>query len=146
MKGVNGKSICLSVKKTPLEKTGMSFPEAEGSDRSAIPGRPIAGVDGGGGKEDNTGCGSGRLCEVVHPPINAASSSTTLEVLHRSGGLLCLFVLSSKRGILKWCPHRLHKDDNPSWLLLQRAFRPEILGCVIQTVLRVPRGVRVCGI
>jgi len=27
---------------------------------SAIPGRHIAGVDGGGGKEDNTGCGSGR--------------------------------------------------------------------------------------
>ncbi len=24
----------------------MSFPDAEGSDRSAIPGRPIAGVDG----------------------------------------------------------------------------------------------------
>ena len=93
---------------------------------------------GGEEKEDNTGCGSGRLCKVVHPPINAASSSTTLEVLHRSGGLICLFVQSSKRGILKWCPHRLHKDDNPSWLLLQRAFRPEILGCVIQTVLRFP--------
>lgn len=77
--GVNGKSICLSVKKARLEKTRMSFPDAKGSDRSAIPGRPIAGVDGGGeGKEDNTGCGSGRLCEVVRPAINAASATAQL--------------------------------------------------------------------
>ena len=37
----------MSVKKSRLDKTGMSYPDAKGSDRSAIPGRPIAGVDGG---------------------------------------------------------------------------------------------------
>ena len=44
---VNGKSVCLAVRKSRLEKTRMSFSDAEGSARSAIPGRPSAGVDGG---------------------------------------------------------------------------------------------------
>jgi len=48
----HGKNICMSVKNSGLEKTRMSFSDPKGSDRSAILGRPIAGVDGGGYGED----------------------------------------------------------------------------------------------
>ena len=46
--------VYFSVRRPPLEKTGMSFPEAEGSDRPAIPGGLIAGVDGGGWEKKRT--------------------------------------------------------------------------------------------